>query len=177
MSETSQPGEPDQDQSKQGPDEIAAEIEATRARLADSVDALTDKLDVKAQAKEKVQDAKADVRAKVRSTTEDVKAKVRSTTEDVKAKVRGTTGSVQTKLARPQQDDPATLVNRTQVPTEGATGVPGQRAGLQGGADRLVAGSRSLLDRFLTAPLPVQAAVVAVPVALLTTVIVRRARS
>ena len=166
MSETSQPGEPDQDESKQqGPDEIAAEIEATRARLADSVDALTDKLDVKAQAKEKVQDAKADVRAKVRHTTEDVKAKVRSTTEGVRAKLGQ------------HRDDPATPADHTQVRTEGATGVPGGRAEVEGRADQLVAGSRALLDRFLAAPRSVQAAVVAVPVALLVTVIVRRARS
>jgi hypothetical protein len=59
----------------QTPEEIQAEIEVQRERLAGTVDALSAKLDVKAQAKAKVDDAKATTTAKVadlkeRATTE-----------------------------------------------------------------------------------------------------------
>jgi hypothetical protein len=47
------------------PDEIKAEIEATRAELAETADALAAKLDVKAQAKEKAQVAGERLAAKV----------------------------------------------------------------------------------------------------------------
>jgi hypothetical protein len=43
------------------PDEIKADIERTRADLAETVDALTTKLDVKAQAKQRAADAQAKV--------------------------------------------------------------------------------------------------------------------
>jgi len=49
----------------QTPEEIQADIEQQRERLADTVDALSAKLDVKAQAKAKVGDAKATTSAKV----------------------------------------------------------------------------------------------------------------
>ncbi|MDX6327366.1 MAG: hypothetical protein QOK15_3720 [Nocardioidaceae bacterium] len=49
----------------QTPDEIQADIEEQRERLAGTVDALSAKLDVKAQAKAKVDDAKATTSAKV----------------------------------------------------------------------------------------------------------------
>ena len=49
----------------QTPEEIQADIEQQRERLADTVDALSAKLDVKAQAKAKVDDAKATTSAKV----------------------------------------------------------------------------------------------------------------
>jgi len=49
----------------QTPEEIQADIEQQRERLADTVDALSAKLDVKAQAKAKVEDAKATTSAKV----------------------------------------------------------------------------------------------------------------
>ncbi|MDD7968393.1 DUF3618 domain-containing protein [Actinomycetospora lemnae] len=39
-------------------EELIADIEATRAELGDTVDALTQKLDVKAQARESLEDAK-----------------------------------------------------------------------------------------------------------------------
>ena len=43
------------------PEEIRAEIEQTRSEMGDTVDALTNKLDVKAQAKEKVESVKSTV--------------------------------------------------------------------------------------------------------------------
>lgn len=45
-------------------DEVRADIAATRAELQDTVDALTDKLDVKKQAGKKVDEVKSEVRAK-----------------------------------------------------------------------------------------------------------------
>jgi|tagenome__1003787_1003787.scaffolds.fasta_scaffold20465853_2 hypothetical protein len=49
----------------QTPEEIQADIELQRERLAGTVDALTAKLDVKAQARAKVDDARAHTSAKV----------------------------------------------------------------------------------------------------------------
>ena len=67
-----------------GPDASQAEIEAdiaeTRARLADSVDALADKVNVKARAQEKVDDVKGTAQAKV----EDVKATAQAKVADVR---------------------------------------------------------------------------------------------
>jgi Protein of unknown function (DUF3618) len=64
-----------------GPDEIEADIVRTRARLAGSVDALADKLDVKARAQEKVDDVRTTAQAKV----SDVKATAQAKAEDVRA--------------------------------------------------------------------------------------------
>lgn len=63
-----------------GPDEIEADIVRTRARLADSVDALADRLDVKARAQEKVDDVKTTAQAKV----SDVKATAQAKAEEVR---------------------------------------------------------------------------------------------
>jgi hypothetical protein len=46
------------------PDEIRAEIEQTRSDLGDTVDALTTKLDVKAQAKQKVDSVRSTISGK-----------------------------------------------------------------------------------------------------------------
>jgi ElaB/YqjD/DUF883 family membrane-anchored ribosome-binding protein len=62
----------------QSPEEIRAEIERTREQLGDTVEALAEKTDVKAQvakridaAKDRVQDAKDDVVAKAKHVTPD----------------------------------------------------------------------------------------------------------
>ena len=60
------------------PEEIQAEIEQQREQLAETVDQLTAKLDVKANTKAKVEDVKAQTQAKVAevrdlSTTDDGK--------------------------------------------------------------------------------------------------------
>ena len=57
---------------KQSPDEIVADIEATRDRLADNLDALTEKLDVKAHAADAVHDASAKVQGVVADAKESV---------------------------------------------------------------------------------------------------------
>ncbi len=64
--------------SNQTPEEIQADIERQRASLADTVDQLGHKLDVKSQAKSKVEDVKAQTQAKAAevrdlSTTDDGK--------------------------------------------------------------------------------------------------------
>jgi hypothetical protein len=64
--------------SNQTPEEIQADIERQRASLADTVDQLGHKLDVKSQAKSKVADIKTQTQAKVAevrelSTTDDGK--------------------------------------------------------------------------------------------------------
>jgi ElaB/YqjD/DUF883 family membrane-anchored ribosome-binding protein len=62
------------------PDEIREEIETTRQDLGDTIEALAEKTDVKAQAERKIEDTKADARQKV----DDVKQKA----EDVLGKAR-----------------------------------------------------------------------------------------
>jgi hypothetical protein len=60
------------------PEEIRGDIEQTRADVGDTVEALAEKTDVKAQAQHRVDEIKDSVRAKA----DDVKAKARSTTPD-----------------------------------------------------------------------------------------------
>lgn len=58
---------------EKSPAEIRAEIDDTREELGDTVEALAEKTDVKAQTKAKVEDAKAQAKAKA----EEVKAQVK----------------------------------------------------------------------------------------------------
>jgi len=55
-------------------DEIEADMAATRERLTESVDALADKVNVKAQAERKVEETKAQAKAKVGEATDRAKA-------------------------------------------------------------------------------------------------------
>jgi hypothetical protein len=64
-------------------DEIEADIAETRERLAESVDALAAKVDVKAQAKEKVGEAKAQAKEKVEEATARAKDKTGQAKEQV----------------------------------------------------------------------------------------------
>ena len=66
------------------PAEIRAEIEETRQELGDTVEALAEKTDVKAQAKAKVDDVKGQAQAKV----EDVKGQAQAAAEEAKAKAK-----------------------------------------------------------------------------------------
>ena len=66
------------DKSRQSPAEIEADIEQQREQLAETLDALGTKLDVKTQAQAKAQDVKATTRLKVAET------KDRATTDDGK---------------------------------------------------------------------------------------------
>ncbi|GAA1433710.1 hypothetical protein GCM10009616_26330 [Microlunatus lacustris] len=56
------------------PEEIEADIAATRARLAGNVDALADKVDVKARAQDKVEDVKVAAQARAEEGKEKVLA-------------------------------------------------------------------------------------------------------
>ena len=71
MTEYSTPPPPPPDASA---DEIEADIAATRERLADSVDALADKVNVKAQAERKVEATKEQAKAKVGEAADKAKA-------------------------------------------------------------------------------------------------------
>lgn len=59
------------DTAERTPEQIEAEIEQTRRDLGDTVAAVAEKADVKAQAKAKVEDAKARLRAKAPSSAGD----------------------------------------------------------------------------------------------------------
>jgi ABC-type transporter Mla subunit MlaD len=72
------------DTEEKSPEQIRAEIDATREELGDTVEALAAKTDVKAQAKAKVEDTKAQARAKV----EDVKSMAQAAAEEAKAKAK-----------------------------------------------------------------------------------------
>jgi Protein of unknown function (DUF3618) len=73
MSSTT-PAEPSDLPPDATPEEIEAHIQESRERLASTVDALTNKLDVKAQAKQKAQETSEQVKHKARETTERVGA-------------------------------------------------------------------------------------------------------
>jgi len=62
----------------QTPDEIEAEIEVQREQLAETIDALSAKLDVKSQAQAKVQDAKRTAQGKVAQVKQVAQTKVSS---------------------------------------------------------------------------------------------------
>jgi ElaB/YqjD/DUF883 family membrane-anchored ribosome-binding protein len=69
---------------KKSPEQIRAEIDATREELGDTVEALAAKTDVKAQAKAKMEDTKAQAKAKV----EEVKSMAQAAAEEAKAKAK-----------------------------------------------------------------------------------------
>jgi hypothetical protein len=80
MSDTTNDTRPADDRTA---DEIEADIAKTRDRLAESVDALAAKVDVKAQAKEKVDEAKAQAKEKVDEVTARAKDKTGQAKEQV----------------------------------------------------------------------------------------------
>jgi capsular polysaccharide biosynthesis protein len=69
------------------PEEIQAEIEQQREQLAETVDQLTHKLDVKSQTKAKVGEVKSQTKAKVDEAKLQTKAKVDEAKLQTKAKV------------------------------------------------------------------------------------------
>jgi cell division septum initiation protein DivIVA len=79
------------------PDEIREEIEQTRVELSDTVDALTAKLDVKAQVKGRVAEAKSSVTGKAANAVAKAKqaapAPVQNALDMAGAKLNGTTGA------------------------------------------------------------------------------------
>jgi hypothetical protein len=74
----------------QTPDQIEAEIEVQREQLAETIDALSAKLDVKSQAQAKVQEAKHTAQTKVAQ----VKQAAQNTVGTAQAKVGSTSGTV-----------------------------------------------------------------------------------
>jgi len=178
-----------------GPDEIEADIAATRARLADSVDALAGKLDVKAQAKDKVADVKATASekvAEVRNTAQEklVGAKVaaqekiadlRTTATGKVAEVRATAqdklghGGASTTTATPTgiPTTPVTVAGPTTTTTSGPTRAAGPVP--ESPVEKVVATARQLLTRVRALPVAAQVAVAAGPV-LAAVLLVERSR-
>jgi len=74
----------------QTPDQIEAEIEVQREQLAETIDALSAKLDVKSQAQAKVDEAKHTAQAKVAQ----VKQVAQTTVGSAQAKVGSASGTV-----------------------------------------------------------------------------------
>ena len=77
------------------PAEIEADLAATRARLADNVDALADKVDVKARAQDKVED----VRVAAQALAEEGKEKVAAGTRQVTERYQGLPRPARTAVA------------------------------------------------------------------------------
>ena len=69
----------------QTPEQIEAEIEVQRAQLAETIDALSAKLDVKSQAQAKVEEAKQTAQTKVAQVKETVTHTVSSTAHGAQA--------------------------------------------------------------------------------------------
>jgi hypothetical protein len=69
---------PDEAQETRSPEEIRADIDKTREEVGDTVEALTAKTDVKAQARERMEEIKGNVRAKA----DEAKAKAKSSTPE-----------------------------------------------------------------------------------------------
>jgi F0F1-type ATP synthase membrane subunit b/b' len=67
------------------PQDIETDIQASRERLASSVDALTAKLDVKGQAKQKARETSEQAKQMARETSEQAKQKARETSERVRS--------------------------------------------------------------------------------------------
>jgi hypothetical protein len=171
-------------------DEIEADIAATRARLAESVDALADKMDVKTQAKDKVADVKAQAADKVtevRNTAQakvvgakvaaqekfaDLKATAQDKFSDVKATAqdkvgRSSSSSSPTPTGIPTS--PVTVAGPTDAaPSRAAGPVPG------GTKDQLVATSQQLWTRVKALPLVGQIAAGAVPLLVAVLLVERR---
>ena len=76
------------------PDRIRAEIEATRAEMSETVDALGYKADVKARAKESIQDKKDSAKESIVGATQSVKEKIVGAGSSVGDSVSGVGGSV-----------------------------------------------------------------------------------
>jgi hypothetical protein len=68
----------DEPERTRSPEEIRADIEQTRAEVGDTVEALAEKTDVRAQAQHRVDDLKQNVRDKA----DEIKAKAHATTPD-----------------------------------------------------------------------------------------------
>jgi hypothetical protein len=78
------PKKPGVEESTRSPEEIQADIEATRDELADTVAAVSEKADLKKQGKRKVDDVKAEARAKGQA----LKEKATQTVQQASGKAR-----------------------------------------------------------------------------------------
>ena len=76
------------------PDEIREEIEETRARMGDTVEAIGYKADVKSRAKESITEKKDNIVSSVKNVKDTVVGSIAGTGESVAGSVRGTAESV-----------------------------------------------------------------------------------
>lgn len=169
-------------------DEIEADIAATRARLAESVDALADKMDVKAQAKDKVADVKAQAADRVTEVRNTAQAKVvgakvaaQEKFADLKAtaqdKFSDAKAAAQDKVGRSSSSPTPTGIPTSPVTVAGPNGAaPSRAAGpVPGGArDQLVSTSQQLWTRVKALPLVGQIAAGAVPLLVAVLLVERR---
>jgi hypothetical protein len=107
-------------QEEGSPEQIEAEIEATREELGDTAAALADKADVKKQAKRKVDDAKA----KATSKADGLKHAARAKKDEVVGNVQGTApNSAQGAAAQASRTaDQARATRENPVPAAAAGG-------------------------------------------------------
>ena len=92
-----------------GIEDLQADIERTRTQLGQTVEALSDKLDVKAQAKQKA----ADTRDRLASKTQEAKGRAADTTQTLRSKA----AEVRSKVADAATDDQGSI--RPAVPLAG----------------------------------------------------------
>lgn len=92
------------------PDEVRAEIEATRAELGDTVEALVAKTDVKGQAKQAVTDAKATVADKAADVKQSVVGKKDEVTATVQQTTPDSVGETGRRAAALAQDNRPVLI-------------------------------------------------------------------
>jgi gas vesicle protein len=85
------------------PDRIRAEIEATRAEMSETVDALGYKADVKSRAKESIQDKKDSAKESIVGATQSVKEKIVGAGSSVGDSVSSVGGSVSDKTPDAEQ--------------------------------------------------------------------------
>jgi len=85
------------------PDRIRAEIEATRAEMSETVDALGYKADVKARAKESIQDKKESAKESIVGATQSVKEKIVGAGSSVGDSVSSVGGTVSDKTPDAEQ--------------------------------------------------------------------------
>ncbi len=181
-------------------DEIEADIAATRARLAASVDALADKMDVKTQAKDKVADVKAQAADKVTEVKDTAQAKVVGARVAAQEKIAGLRATAQEKIAglRATAQDKlsevkATAQDKVGRPSPAPTGIPttpvtvagpsdsaprSRAAGPLPGSvkDQLVSASQQLWTRVRALPLVGQVAAGAAPLLAAVLLVERRKR-
>ncbi len=193
------------DESTPASEAIEADIAETRDHLAEAIEELAAKLDVKGQAQAKVAETKANVKETVSEKVELAQHKLAETRELAQEKVGQLKAQAQERFAetrdlaqekvgqlRGQTDHGDAAGDRTAERADPALAtLDGQPADAHrttarttstappaaSVTDQVSDRARALVERLRTSSLPVQAAVVGGPLALILVLVVRRARS